>query len=95
LWIFVPANSIEKIIEPLLSRFVVLDIPEYTFEQFREIAISRLTKEKVGKDVASVIAERVWSELGSRDIRDVVKVGRLASSIQVVSYIVGVMKNTE
>jgi Holliday junction DNA helicase RuvB len=61
-WVFATANSCHKIIEPLLSRFVVLEMPEYTFEQFTEIAVRRLTKEKVDKQVASVIAERVWNE---------------------------------
>jgi predicted nucleic acid-binding OB-fold protein len=78
-----------------LSRFIVLEIPEYTFEQFTEIAVRRLTKEKVDKQVASVIAERVWNELDSRDIRDVIKVGRLASNIQEVSSIVRMMKRPQ
>ena len=91
-WVFATANTCEKIIEPLLSRFLVLEIPEYTFEEFTEIAVSRLTKEKVDKQVASVIAEKVWNELDSRDIRDVIKVGRLASNIQEVSSIVRMMK---
>lgn len=91
-WVFATANSCEKIIEPLLSRFVVLGIPEYTFEQFSEIAIGRLAKEKVYKGVASVIAERVWNELDSRDIRDVLKIGRLADNVQEVSDIVDTIK---
>ena len=94
-WVFATANSCQKIIEPLLSRFIVLEIPEYTFEQFTEIAVRRLTKEKVDKQVASVIAERVWNELDSRDIRDVIKVGRLASNIQEVSSIVRMMKRPQ
>jgi len=94
-WVFATANSCQKIIEPLLSRFLVLEIPEYTFEQFTEIAVSRLAKEKADKQVASVIAERVWNELDSRDIRDVIKVGRLASNIQEVSSIVRMMKRRQ
>jgi len=38
-WVFATANSCDKVIEPLLSRFVVLQVPEYTFEQFIEIAV--------------------------------------------------------
>jgi holliday junction DNA helicase RuvB len=90
--VFATANDCEKIIEPLLSRFLVLEIPEYSIEQFTEIAVSRLAKEKVDKEVASVIAEKVWNELDSRDIRDVIKVGRLVSNIQEVSFIVRMMK---
>jgi Holliday junction DNA helicase RuvB len=87
-WVFATANSCQKIIEPLLSRFAILEMPEYTFEQFREIAVSRLRKEDIGESLATVIADKVWNELGSKDIRDVVKVGRLASSSEEVSFVV-------
>jgi holliday junction DNA helicase RuvB len=94
-WVFATANSCKKISVPLLSRFLVLEIPEYTIEQFTEIALSRLTKEKVDKHVASVIAENVWNELESRDIRDVMKVGRLVSSMEEVSFIIEMMKKRQ
>jgi MoxR-like ATPase len=91
-WVFATANSCEKIIEPLLSRFLVLEIPEYTFEEFREIAVSRLAKENVDKYFAGTIAEKVWNELDSRDIRDVIKVARLARTAKEVSFIIRMMK---
>jgi Holliday junction DNA helicase RuvB len=91
-WVFATANTAEKIIEPLLSRFVVLEIPEYTFEEFTHIAISRLSKENIDQYVARVTAEKVWYELASRDIRDVIKVGRLASSIEEIPFIVRMLK---
>jgi holliday junction DNA helicase RuvB len=87
-WVFATANSCEKIIKPLLSRFVVLEIPDYTFEEFMGIAADRLMKEKVDKDIARVIAEKVWNELGSRDIRDVIKVARLSSSVEEIPFVV-------
>jgi holliday junction DNA helicase RuvB len=91
LWVFATANSCEKIIEPLLSRFVVLEIPEYTFDEFTDIAISRLSKENIDERNARVIAEKVWCELASRDIRDVIKVGRLASSIEEIPFVVRIL----
>ena len=48
------------LIEPLLSRFAILQVPEYSFEEFTNIAISRLAKEKVNRDIATIIAEKVW-----------------------------------
>jgi MoxR-like ATPase len=90
-WVFATANSCQKIIEPLLSRFLVLEIPEYTFEEFREIAVSRLAKENVDKYFAGTIAEKVWNELGSSDVRDVVKVARLASSIEEIHFVVRIL----
>jgi len=91
-WVFATANSCERIITPLLSRFLVLELPEYTFEEFSKIALAKLTKEKVAELLAINIAEKVWNELGSKDIRDVIKVGRLANDIQEVSLIVSMMK---
>jgi len=91
-WVFATANSCEKVIEPLLSRFLVLEVPEYTFEEFEEITVSRLTKEKVDKYTATFIANKIWHELGSKDIRDVIKVGRLASSSEEVTFVVKMLK---
>lgn len=90
-WVFATANSCEKIIQPLLSRFAVLAIPEYTIEEFTSIAVSKLAKEKIDEGIAKVIAEKVWYELGSRDIRDVIKVARLSSSIQEVPFVVRIL----
>jgi len=91
-WVFATANSYEKIVQPLLSRFAILEIPEYTFGEFSEIAVTRLRKEHVDKSIAKVIAGKVWNELSSRDIRDVIKVGRLAGSSEEVSFVVNILK---
>ena len=48
-WVFATANSCEKIIEPLLSRFLIPEVPDYSFEEFKEITVSILTKENVDK----------------------------------------------
>jgi len=91
-WVFATANSCEKIIDPLLSRFVVLEIPAYTFEEFTKIAVERLTRENVDRQLAAIICEKVWIELGSADVRDVIKVGRLVDHIREISDIVEIMK---
>ena len=92
-WVFASANSCEKISEPLLSRFMVLKIPEYAFEQFKEIAVLRLEGESIHEKLALIIAQKVWYELGSKDIRDVMKVGCLANNIQEAENIVKIMKS--
>jgi Holliday junction DNA helicase RuvB len=91
-WVFATANSCQKIIEPLLSRFVVLKMPEYTFDEFSEIAVTRLRKENIEDSTARFIAENVWNELGSRDIRDVIKVARLANTPHEVSSVTNMIK---
>jgi Holliday junction DNA helicase RuvB len=91
-WVFATANSCDKIIQPLLSRFAILEIPEYTLEEFTEIALIRLGRENIDKPIALSIAEKVWHELDSKDIRDVIKVGRLASSSEEVTFVVKMLK---
>ena len=91
-WVFATANSCEKIIEPLLSRFAILDIPEYTFEEFSKIAVTRVKIENIHESIARVIAEKVWNELGSKDIRDVIKVARLASNEKEIPFVVKMLK---
>jgi len=91
-WVFGTANSAQKIIEPLLSRFVILHVPEYSFEEFTDIAISRLEKEKISRDFAVTIAEKVWTVLESRDIRDVIKVARLVTNQEDITRIISILK---
>jgi len=90
-WVFATANSCEKILVPLLSRFFVVEIPEYSLEEFIEIALARL-KENVDESLAKFIADKVWNELRSKDIRDVIKVGRLASCNEEASFVVKMLK---
>jgi Holliday junction DNA helicase RuvB len=91
-WVFATANSCNKIINPLLSRFAILEMPEYTLEEFSEIAVNKLKKENVQEQSARFIAEKVWNELGSKDVRDVIKVGRLATSREEISFVVQMLK---
>jgi MoxR-like ATPase len=44
-WVFATGNSYANLIEPLLSRFVILIMPEYSFDEFIEIATGRLKRE--------------------------------------------------
>ena len=87
-WVFATANSCEKIIKPLLSRFAILEMPDYTFEEFSEIAVFKLRNENVDESLARSIAEKVWNGLASRDIRDVIKVSRLATNVQDIDFVI-------
>jgi len=49
-------------------------------------------KGKINRDIAAIIAEKVWNELGSRDIRDVIKVARLVTNQEDVSFVVKMLK---
>jgi hypothetical protein len=67
-WVFATGNSYANLIEPLLSRFVILIMPEYSFDELIEIASGRLRKENVNECTARFIAEKVWHELDSMSI---------------------------
>jgi hypothetical protein len=71
-----------------LSRFAILEIPEYSFDEFSEIALTKLKKENTDESFPKMIAEKVWYQLGSRDIRDIIKVARLASSVEEIPFVV-------
>ena len=74
--IFATSNSTGRLSKPLLSRFTVFEIPEYTYEEFEGIAL-RLIK-KLHPNIVVQIASSVWRS-GSKDIRDVLKIAKLCS----------------
>jgi MoxR-like ATPase len=74
--IFATSNSTGRLSKPLLSRFTVFEIPEYTYEEFEGIAL-RLIK-KLNPNVVILIASSLW-KVGSRDIRDVLKIAKLCN----------------
>ena len=86
------ANSCQRLITPLLSRFVIVQVLKYTFEEFKAVSVGVLTKEKVDKRLAAIITQKVWSELNSKDIRDVVKIGRLSDNEEGVSFAIKMIK---
>jgi MoxR-like ATPase len=74
--IFATSNSIERLSKPLLSRFMVFEIPAYTYEEFEAISV-RIIK-KLPQNTIIQIASSVW-KTGSRDIRDVLKIAKLCN----------------
>src|SRR5918911_1231224 len=74
--IFATSNSTERLSKPLLSRFTVLEIPEYTCPEFEGIA-TRIVN-KLPRSTTIQIASSVW-KAGSRDIRDVLKIAKLCN----------------
>jgi Holliday junction DNA helicase RuvB len=78
LWIFATSNSLDNISRPLKSRFLIFHLPEYKYEEFVEISAKLLNERyKIEDRTALKIADRVWNELNSKDIRDVLKIGKM------------------
>jgi Holliday junction resolvasome RuvABC ATP-dependent DNA helicase subunit len=74
--IFATSNSTERLSKPLLSRFTVFEVPEYSYPEFEAISV-RIIK-KLPQNAVIQIASSVWKK-GSRDIRDVLKIAKLCN----------------
>ena len=92
-WVFATSNGTERMLTPLLSRFVTLHFKQYKFENFHEVASHMLSQEGVGGQLASKIANAVWWKMKSKDIRNCLKIGRLAKTEKDVDWIVDTFKN--
>ena len=90
--VFATSNNVGDIITPLQSRFFVVELPPYTYEQFYQISVHILTKgHKVNINFAKNISEKVWAD--SRNIRDCVRIGRMAKSVDDIQFLVGTFLN--
>src|SRR5712691_11137240 len=86
--VFATCNDISKISNALRSRFIVLQLEEYTHDQFLQIAKHLLAKTYGMNEVLStMIADAIWNS-GSKDVRDLLKVGKLAKSPEDVEWVV-------
>jgi Holliday junction DNA helicase RuvB len=91
-WVFATSNGTDRMLTPLLSRFVVLHFKQYSFGSFQEVCTHILSREGVPSEVGNAIADAVWTKLKSRDIRDCIKLGRLAKTKADVDWIAQTMK---
>jgi hypothetical protein len=68
-------------------------LPEYTFDQFSDIARKLLNK-RFGhtNQVADEISTAVWNEMNSKDIRNVLAIAKLVHSIDDVLWLVQTYK---
>src|SRR5918912_1819016 len=91
-WVFASSNATERMLTPLLSRFVMLHFKQYSFSSFQEVCAHILGREGIPPDVASAIAQTVWTKLKSKDIRDCIKIGRLAKTKEDGEWIVQTLR---
>lgn len=92
-WVFATSNGTERMLTPLLSRFMVLHFKPYSFGSFAEVCTHILGRDGVPSDVAAAIADAVWNKLKSKDIRDCIKLGRLAKTREDVGWIAQTLRN--
>jgi MoxR-like ATPase len=80
-WIFASCNSTDKLLPPLLTRFRDIHFRPYTEEEFVEIVVNILDRgEAVDRDIALLIADGVYNRLRSSNVRECVRVARLAKN---------------
>lgn len=92
-WVFATSNGTERMLTPLLSRFIVLHFKQYKYENFREIAVHILAQEGISSEIATACADAVWLKMKSKDIRDCIKIGRLAKMKEDVDWIASTLKS--
>jgi Holliday junction DNA helicase RuvB len=87
-WVFATSNATERMLTPLLSRFLVLYFKPYKYGSFKEVTVHLLRHgEGIAEDIAEEVADIVWTKLKSRDIRDCVKIANLAKTKEDVKWV--------
>jgi Holliday junction DNA helicase RuvB len=93
-WVFATSNATDRMLTPLLSRFLVLYFKPYKYGNFKEVTIHMLCHgEGVAEEIATEVADVVWTKLKSKDIRDCVKIANLAKTKEDVKWVVETMRN--
>lgn len=91
--VFATSNDADKLIEPLKSRFLKLELPEYTWEDFLEITQKLLhSRHELDVTTPAKIAQVVWSQLRTKDIRDVLTIAKLTNSSEDVDFIAATLQ---
>ena len=86
--VFASGNRLDGMPPEVISRFQVLHFHLYSAAEFEEIVVHVLTRRQVSTDLALYIAEKVSSELGSRDVRQALRVAKLAKNHSQVDEII-------
>ena len=85
--VFATCNDSKKIREPLLTRFTVFHMEEYSREQFIQVA-----SEQVNHPLNKFIAEQVWESFEKPNIRDVEKIANLCDTEEEIIKMIGLLK---
>jgi hypothetical protein len=81
--VFATCNDPMKLSAPLQSRFFIVELEQYTYEQFYEITLRLLDTRQ---EITRIIADAVWNT--SRNLRDCVRIGKLETSKEDVNFLV-------
>jgi Holliday junction DNA helicase RuvB len=89
------SNNVENIIAPLQSRFFIVRLEPYTYEKFYWITVRLLTSNhyNIDEEIAKATIDVVWNT--SRNIRDSLKIAKIAKSVEDVKWLVKSFLNKE
>lgn len=86
--IYATTNDIDAISKPFRSRFMEFSLPPYTYEDFCNIAVKLLSvRYGLNEQIALKIAYTVWNKIKSRDVRDILSIGKLSESVDDVDFV--------
>lgn len=91
--VFANANDLDRVSpDSLVSRMMVWEFDPYTLEEYVDVCTTVLPRdEEVGEQLAKYIAERVFHDLDSSDVRDAIRIGALAETEDEVDELVEAM----
>jgi replication-associated recombination protein RarA len=89
--IYATSNDTSNILTPLLSRFIKLNLPEYSLETFIEIC-QKLLSRKYDKDHETIqtIIQYVWEH--TRDIREAIAIAKIVDASEEVNNIASTLR---
>jgi len=91
--VFATTNDIDAISKPFRSRFVELSLPSYTYEEFCNIAVELLwTRYEHTAELSVKIADIVWNKIKSKDIRDILSIGKLSKTVDDVDFVATILQ---
>jgi hypothetical protein len=74
--------SEEKLQHAFKSRFMEFYLSEYNLQEFLEITKRLLySRYKLSEEIAAAIADVVWNDIKTKDIRDVLQIAKLARNV--------------
>lgn len=88
--VFATSNSTKKMLDPLLSRFIVINVGKYRYEEFKEVAMKVLMERESMEDenLARAIVNKVWQKSSDNaNIRDVIKIARLTKNMHDIDLV--------
>lgn len=80
-WVWATLNDPNKLLPALKSRFQPLYLPEYTRDQFIEVGTRLLERMGLSQHGARTITTMVYDQMGIRDPRQVIRLGKMANAI--------------